>query len=85
MSKQLNLEAFLVLSSFLPMTTSLNGGRRKNASYAALGSGCCLQCRKENSMNPGQGRVLSSCQTGAQTLFQRGVIPKDRQGWIGIL
>lgn len=50
-----HVQAFLVLSSFLPTTTGLNAGRRKNASYAALGSGWCLQCRKENSMSPGRG------------------------------
>lgn len=56
MSKQLNSQASLVFSSFLPTTTDLNTGRKKNASYVALGSGCCLQCRKENSMSPGGGR-----------------------------
>lgn len=33
----------------------------------------------------GEGGVLSSCQTGPQTLSQRDVVPKHRQGWIGIL
>lgn len=57
MSKRLNLQAFLfILSSFLPTTTGLNAGRRKNASSAALGSGCCLQSRKEDSVRPGRGR-----------------------------
>lgn len=56
MSRQLNLQAFLVLSSFLPITMGLSAGRRKSASYPALGSGCCLQCRKENGMSPGRGR-----------------------------